>query len=272
MASVIAPTGLQEKTQKLTYFQQLGAKIVDNIEVVLTNVHIRYEDSTSVPGRVFSFGITIDSISLSTTNENWNEAFVARDFNSAATATAAAIHKLGTLRNLGIYCKADNQPFADMLPSDWQQAMHDMIYTHAWETEGPPDTDFEFDRSSYILSVPNNLKVKLIHTERCTEDVPKVDVNIEVSNLGLNLDKQQFQQLMATSQKFSLLDKQKQVALLRPAQRPDKDPRGWWQYALKLITGRDMSARDKVGGRPQPHIVFYLTQLLPIKGVSNLNT
>jgi hypothetical protein len=46
--------GIQEKTQKASYIQQLTAKIIDNIEITLTNVHIRYEDSMTIPGTVIS--------------------------------------------------------------------------------------------------------------------------------------------------------------------------------------------------------------------------
>ena len=49
IAASQSPESIREKTQKASYFQQLVAKIVDNIEVTLTNIHIRYEDNITIP-------------------------------------------------------------------------------------------------------------------------------------------------------------------------------------------------------------------------------
>ena len=49
IAASQSPESIHEKTQKASYFQQLVAKIVDNIEVTLTNIHIRYEDNITIP-------------------------------------------------------------------------------------------------------------------------------------------------------------------------------------------------------------------------------
>ena len=64
--------------ENLTYWQRLTTTILDNIEINLTNVHLRYEDSITLPGSCFSFGITLDNFSLSTRNKEWKESFVAR--------------------------------------------------------------------------------------------------------------------------------------------------------------------------------------------------
>ena len=64
--------------QSSTYWQRLTAKIVDNIEITLTNLHVRYEDSMTIPGRCFSFGVSLDTFSLTTRNKDWKESFVAR--------------------------------------------------------------------------------------------------------------------------------------------------------------------------------------------------
>jgi vacuolar protein sorting-associated protein 13A/C len=61
-----------------SYWQRLTTKIVDNIEITLTNLHVRYEDSMTIPGRCFSFGVTLDTFSLTTRDKDWRESFVSR--------------------------------------------------------------------------------------------------------------------------------------------------------------------------------------------------
>ena len=51
------------------------------------------------------------------------------------------------------------------------------------------------------------------------DKAPKIDVIVELTHLTVNLDKRQYQQLMGTIYQFGLLERQKQVALLRPYRR-----------------------------------------------------
>ena len=46
--------------------QQWISKIVDNIEINLKNVHLRYEDLLSAPGVVFAVGLTLESFEVTT--------------------------------------------------------------------------------------------------------------------------------------------------------------------------------------------------------------
>ena len=263
MAASQTPEGIQERTQKASYVQQLTAKIVDNIEITLTNVHIRYEDSLTYPQTVVSAGITIASISLTTTDDQWNEAFVARETKSRTSV----IHKLGSLENIGVYWNTQSKGLNSLLGQNWEREMQNLIYVtpessnllaspsfskmtpnkkSTFAKMGLKDQHDDYSSLDYILAAPNSLHVKIVHTEHPVEGEPKIDVAIESTSLFLNLDKRQYQQVIGISVAFSLLEKQKQISLLRPHRRPTRDPRGWWHYAFKLVTGRTISTASKV--------------------------
>jgi len=80
--------------KKSSYAQRLTVKILDNLEVTISNVHIRYEDSLSSPGSTFAAGITLGSFSISTTDWNWNKAFLSRDQVNAEAAHNIRAHSL----------------------------------------------------------------------------------------------------------------------------------------------------------------------------------
>lgn len=265
MAASQSPEGIQEKTQKASYIQQLTAKIVDNIEITLTNVHIRFEDSLTIAGTTLAAGITIASISLATTDDDWNEAFVAR----ATKSKTSAIHKLGRLENLGVYWNTNAKALDPLAPLDWEAAMQNLVYVSPDPNQSPKINTTNMKKSAsgtndaylnaaekrrfldyrsldYILATPNSLTVKAVHKARPLEGEPKIDIVIESTSLMLHLDKVVYQQAIGTSVAFSLLEKQKQIALLRPLRRPTRDPRGWWHYAYKLVTGRTVSTASKV--------------------------
>ena len=260
------PESFSKKTEKLSYFQQLAAKIVDNVEVTLTNVHIRYEDDVSLPGRVLSAGLTIGSITLKTTDNHWNEAFVARE---GGLSGAEAIHKLGRLENLGLYWNTSSESLELKTSfADWEIAMQTLIYTNQPNQlvrdvssgskssliADSPKRESTHDCSSlnYLLSTPNSLTMKVTHIEHPLENQPKIDIELSSSNLGLHIDDSQYHQIMDMLTVLPMLERKKQISLLRPEMRPNVDPRGWWHFAFKLITGNSISTAEKV------HIMQYI--------------
>ena len=43
----------------------------DHPQIKITDVHIRYEDEEACPGLPFAVGVTVESISAQTTNDQW---------------------------------------------------------------------------------------------------------------------------------------------------------------------------------------------------------
>lgn len=116
---------IQDTAKKATYVQQLTAKIIDNLEVLITNLHVRYEDSTSIPGSVFSCGFTIEKLCLATTDETWTSRFVSRDIN---TRKETAIHKLGTMENFGVYWNKSSTQLGILRYDEWEAHMFARIF------------------------------------------------------------------------------------------------------------------------------------------------
>ncbi|TPP62890.1 Vacuolar protein sorting-associated protein 13C [Fasciola gigantica] len=54
--------GKKEEPKSDSFGEKLAAQIVKNLQVDIKNVHIRYEDSHSVPGQIFSLGITLSGL------------------------------------------------------------------------------------------------------------------------------------------------------------------------------------------------------------------
>ena len=267
---------LRETARQASYIQQLTTKIIDNIEVTLTNVHIRYEDSSTLPGQTFSAGVTIESISLVTTDDKWVETFV-----DIIKSHDASVHKLGRMVNLGVYWSTGSEPLEGLDPDGWERAMQRRIYTQKpqansidavesgngsspLKTTTPAKMPVTTPGSSavyaaspfsglagseamqHLLSLPNAMSVKLTHTEAPKEGSPKLDVIIDIEHFGFSLDQAQYQQIIMTTNRFAQLDRQKQMALHRPSKRPTSDPRAWWHYAYKLVTGSELSFQKKL--------------------------
>lgn len=53
--------------------------IVANLELRVTNIHIRYEDPTSYPGHAFAIGVMLSEVSAHTVDEDGRRAFLKSD-------------------------------------------------------------------------------------------------------------------------------------------------------------------------------------------------
>ncbi|CRK28474.1 hypothetical protein BN1723_003552 [Verticillium longisporum] len=89
----------QKKNQSFT--QSLVTKIVDNLQVTIKNIHVRYEDSISTPGHPFALGVTLQEFSAVSTNGEWTPTFIQDSTKST--------HKLAKLGALAVYWNTDTE-------------------------------------------------------------------------------------------------------------------------------------------------------------------
>ena len=61
---------------KQTYVGAILSKVVDNVQIHVKSIHVRYEDGTSTPEHPFAAGLTIDEFKAVSTDEHWVEAFI----------------------------------------------------------------------------------------------------------------------------------------------------------------------------------------------------
>ncbi|GBG24825.1 Vacuolar protein sorting-associated protein 13A [Hondaea fermentalgiana] len=65
-----------EEMAKVGFTARLMNKIVDNIELNVRNVHVRYEDRVTNPKHAFSVGATWESLKMQSTDRHWTPCFV----------------------------------------------------------------------------------------------------------------------------------------------------------------------------------------------------
>jgi len=216
-----------EPKRKMSYTEKLIVKILDNLEVTVTNVHIRYEDSLSCSGVTFAAGVSLGRFTVATTEWNWSKTFLSRD--KVKQGEGLKIHKLINVENLAYYWEQVEVPLSTLAPREWELAMMSLIFQ---------DTVLAGSTDKFILAPPNNICVKLIHMDKSSEIEPKLDVTFEGLNLEFRLSKLQLAQIILTLNTFYALDRQKLVALYRPEKSVKQDPRAWWKYAYVIISGK----------------------------------
>lgn len=105
---------------------KLGKKIIDNLQLKIVNVHIRFQEKESC--RNYGWGVTLDEISFVTTDKDWKPAFIDR---SGQVNKNEKLLKKMNLKKLNVYWHTlrKQDTFVKDLPSEAEKKkiMSDMI-------------------------------------------------------------------------------------------------------------------------------------------------
>jgi len=249
--------------KKLSYLQQLTIKIIDNIEVKVSNVHLRFEDTLVVsgeklPGRAIACGVTIDSLTFSTTDSAWKTTFISRgDVDHRADDSpkhgVPIIHKLAVLRNLGVYWNPIAVSSETKSFSEWVHKMITLIRNAStgssrstMQSMSTDNDDDDKESTQYIVHPSNQCSLKIKHCSISSDLQPNVDLHVSSDPLMISISDEQLHQIIYVANFFADLNRRKLMISLRPKVRPTVDPRAWWQYAFKMISGVDDKFISKV--------------------------
>jgi vacuolar protein sorting-associated protein 13A/C len=167
----------QDKANKDALEVTLKSKLIDNFQLQVRRVHLRYEDETSSPGRKFCMGLHIKEVSAKSTNAQWEVEFVVE----------TTVHKLCKLDSMGIYF--------NVLKPDAN------LYMVARELDFVDFTGQNPGSLVYLLS-PMSTEMRVI---RCKADYPepRTGIAMSVDQLSLVVNRDQYLATLDLLQYFS---------------------------------------------------------------------
>ncbi|KND86587.1 Vacuolar protein sorting-associated protein 13 [Tolypocladium ophioglossoides CBS 100239] len=219
----------QQKNQSFT--QSLVTKIVDNLQVTVKNIHIRYEDSISAPGHPFALGLTLEEFSAVSTDGQWKPTII--------QDSTAVTHKLATLGALAVYWNTDSELFGsgreaesapekDMPHQDMVDKFRSMVGKANAATSN----------HQFILK-PVNGQAKIELDKSGDIHAPKFKANLLFEEIGLVLDDHQYRDALMMVDLFHYFIRHQEYKALQPkGVRPKEDPRAWFQFAGHAVLGK----------------------------------
>eukprot|EP01038_Epipyxis_sp_PR26KG_P007511 gene7511-10233_t len=231
-----------------SYLQQWATKIVDNIEVSISNIHLRYEDHVTVPNKIFAVGITFASFEISTCDSSWQNSSTVTPYaasltshtpssnqsnnNSPRASNNSTIYKVANIYNLGVYWDTESSSLTNLPLEEWEKIMQGLIYAR----NAPTKLNLQ-----YLLHPYNNLVLRFRHCKKPMEaTMPTYDLFIQSTNLAFSFDSIQYQQFFNTVDRALAIKRYVQLDSFYPNLRPSS-PEGaqqWWKYATKMIIKR----------------------------------
>ncbi|KAH6673104.1 putative vacuolar protein sorting-associated protein 13 [Halenospora varia] len=220
----------QQKNQSFT--ESLVTKIVDNLQVTVKNIHIRYEDSISAPGHPFALGLTLQEFSAVSTDGEWKPTYI--------QDSAGPTHKLATLEALAVYWNTDTSLLGTGREAEIpgaQVASHDEMLTKFKEMivrgEDPSAASHQF-----ILK-PVSGKAKIAMDKSGKVDRPHIKAGLIFDEIGLVLDDDQYRDALMMVDLFHYFLRHQQYKKLQPkGVRPKEDPRAWLKFAGNAILSK----------------------------------
>ncbi|KAG9102497.1 hypothetical protein FRC06_001944 [Ceratobasidium sp. 370] len=215
-AADLADKNTSQQQQGL--IESMTTRIINNVQVTVKNIHIRYEDSISAPGHPFSAGITLAGFTAQSVNEKWVPTFI--------QDTKGGIHKLATLESLSVYFNTDmtsmaGLPFAEAMPKFKAGICH--------HDQPPPDHQF-------ILK-PVTGQGRIIMNPKFDNETPKNDVKLLFDEIGFVVDNDQYRDAISMVDMYHFYLRQQQYRAFKPTEEALKEnkARAMLQFAGKMI-------------------------------------
>ncbi|KAL8904643.1 MAG: hypothetical protein Q9207_003131 [Kuettlingeria erythrocarpa] len=215
----------QEEQQKSQSFaESLTTAIVDNLQVSIKNIHIRYEDSIAAPGHPFALGLTLKEFSAVSTDADWRPSFV--------QSTSGTTHKLAVLGELAFYWNTDANLFGTGKGTD--------VGAEAQKTDrGLLIDNFrkaieDGDNHQYMLKpVSGRAALELDKTGKVER--PKVKARLLFNELGFVLDDDQYRDALMMVDLFHYFIRHQEYKKLQPESAPKEDPKAWLRFAFTAV-------------------------------------
>ncbi|EWC44073.1 hypothetical protein DRE_07208 [Drechslerella stenobrocha 248] len=204
----------EEEQQKHQSFTE--SLIVDNLQVTIKNIHIRYEDSISAPGHPFALGFTLEEFSAVSTDENWQPIFI--------QGNVASTHKLGRLSSLAIYWNTDT-PLLGSGP-------HENILKEFPRLIAKYNQPAECQQ--FVLK-PVSGEARLELSKTPSHETPRLKARMLFDEIGFVLDEHQYRDALMLIDLFHFYIRHQQYKKLRPKVTLKQDTRAWLNFAITAV-------------------------------------
>lgn len=211
--------------------------IVENLQLKIKSVHIRYENLSNSPKAQFACGLVIKNLSIQSTDDQWNSKFVYRDPTSD-------MRKLVNLDDFNIYWDNNAVLVGDLDTAEFVSKMRTLMVTSI--TREPPE---QLEHHNFILtSVSAQAKMKKNCSEKplrsCNE--PRLTLDLQLESFPLSLNIIEYRQLMDLIEISSQNNRIWNHRKYRPNVSVKERPSDWWRYAINVHLTAYRTKRERL--------------------------
>ncbi|SCV04252.1 LAME_0H16974g1_1 [Lachancea meyersii CBS 8951] len=200
-----------------SFTQSLVTKIVDNLQVSIKNIHVRYEDMENVFAEIpYSVGITLSELSVVSTDENWQPSFI--------SITSAIARKLLTLNSLAVYWNAGTKSV--------YHPDHDELFRRLRNLISNRNT---LPNHQFLLRPVTGAGRLVLNKLGATDDSPHIDIGLIFDKFGFDINNCQYEDILNTLSKLHWYQKTLKFRKKRPDFSVSENPKAWFKYAAEAV-------------------------------------
>ncbi|XP_055373962.1 intermembrane lipid transfer protein Vps13 [Condylostylus longicornis] len=213
----------KEKAAKdKTFTEKLTAQIINNLQIKIANIHIRYEDANTT-GKPFAFGITLRKLELYTTDADWVKTFLSEQVSK--------VFKVADLDSLAAYLNCNSKDmFSHNDISEYEKLFSETI---AYQNHLPKYYKYVIGPISCLAKLKLNMNPEL---DTPAFEVAKVDLYLEMQKLNIKLNDAQFHDLLKLADAMNRMQLGLPYRKYRPYNKSYKgNYKEWWNFAITCI-------------------------------------
>ncbi|XP_076023177.1 intermembrane lipid transfer protein VPS13D isoform X2 [Genypterus blacodes] len=182
-------------------------RIVENIELKIQNVHLRFEDDISNPGKPFAFGVCINSVSAqNTSNEPAQKLFRQKQLE---------------VQDFSIYWDTDSNMLGNLPADQLQDAMTECMQSR--------EHQYIFEPVCASVLLRRNTSKEPLRSRH----TPRIEGQIQLEPMSLCLSQVQYQQVMAFLKELDRREREMLYRNWRPKNSISANCREWWMFAIQ---------------------------------------
>ena len=248
-ASRSGSTSLDEEWESAGTMGRMALRVLDNMQLDIKNVHIRFEDYMSSPSKPFAMGIFCKKLSLFTTNANFKKAIRDRGISKQEYT-----HKKAVCQKLGVYWASNpdeflsqsiyvsSQPVRRMPPNQLKKCLANVIHGITNKNSSP--------RAKLVVP-PLDMNLYIVRYHGAD-----IEINRETPRTSMTLEFQQEPDQKQVAKDGSsqitvrlhqstladmcaIMDTIDSNALTPPLCETSENPFAWWQYFAAMKRERE---------------------------------
>ncbi|XP_043916804.1 vacuolar protein sorting-associated protein 13A isoform X2 [Protopterus annectens] len=201
-----------------TFVEKLVTQVIKNLQVKISSIHIRYEDDVTNKNCPLGVGVSLQNLSLQTSDQNWNPCL--------HDETAKLFYKIVRLDNLFAYWNVNTVMYSH---GSCEEALENLKYGVAAYNVIPENYEFVFR--------PISAKAKLRMNPRADTDFssPKFNLEVNLEKIAMELNRPQYLSIMELVESYDMMSRNLPYRKYRPNVCVCDHAAEWWNYAVTGI-------------------------------------
>ncbi|EMP30416.1 Vacuolar protein sorting-associated protein 13A [Chelonia mydas] len=231
----------QEEKQD-SFVEKLVTQVIKNLQVKISNIHVRYEDDITNRENPLSFGVSLQNLSLQTSDQNWNPCL--------HDEASKLFYKLVRLDNFFAYWNVKSVMFYH---GGYDESLNNLKHGVACHNMIPEGYDFVFR--------PISAKAKLRMNPRSDFDFssPKMNLDVNLQDIAIEFNKPQYFSVMELLESIDMMTRNLPYRKYRPDVPLHNNAKKWWKYIINGIL--EVNVQPKLNMWSWEHIRHHRKQV-----------